>query len=481
MTLMAERLHVRSAVRGSTALRYLPVTALLLDVALILGTEVLAVLGRRWVFSDATQMSTDLRFAVPVILVIWVAVLQFFGAYRSDVFGAGADEFKRVANGSLYALGFVGIGSYLAHYSLARGFFALLLVIGIPALLLGRRIIRRAVQEARVRGSLLERVVIAGSPGHVDEIAHVLRREPWLGYQVVGALCSTAEEETPGGVPVMGGDDPDTILRAAEDADVIFLAGGTSFDFSDMRQLQWSLERHATHLVVAPSVSDISSERVRVRPVGGLPLMHIDGPRWGHTTQRAKRLFDITIALTLLMLTAPLLLALALMVKLHDGGSVLFRQTRVGREGTTFECLKFRTMVPDAESMLEGLQANAGYTGGLFKLHHDPRITKPGARLRKYSLDELPQLINVLRGDMSLVGPRPGLVREVAMYDGSAHRRLHVRPGMTGLWQVSGRSDLSWEEAVRLDLFYVDNWSMLQDLHILAKTGRAIVAASGAY
>ncbi len=171
----------------------------------------------------------------------------------------------------------------------------------------------------------------------------------------------------------------------------------------------------------------------------------------------------------------------ALRVKLYDGGPVLFRQERVGKDGMLFSCLKFRSMVLDAEARLAELHAEHGYESGLFKLRADPRITKPGAWLRKYSLDELPQLANVLRGDMSLVGPRPPLPVEVAAYERDTNRRLDVRPGLTGLWQVSGRSDLSWEETVRLDLFYVDNWSMLQDLNILVKTVGAVMRTDGAY
>ena len=178
---------------------------------------------------------------------------------------------------------------------------------------------------------------------------------------------------------------------------------------------------------------------------------------------------------------SPVLIAAAVLVKLHDGGPVLFRQTRTGRHGEQFSCLKFRSMVVDAEAHLARLHAESGHDGGLFKMKEDPRITKPGRWLRRFSIDELPQLFNVVRGEMSLVGPRPPLPLEVASYEADTTRRLRVRPGMTGLWQVSGRSDLSWEEAVRLDLYYVDNWSMVQDASILVRTVRAVFGRSGAY
>jgi lipopolysaccharide/colanic/teichoic acid biosynthesis glycosyltransferase len=198
-------------------------------------------------------------------------------------------------------------------------------------------------------------------------------------------------------------------------------------------------------------------------------------------SRRAKRLFDIIGSALLLFWVVPVFGVVAAWVKIHDGGTVFFRQTRIGKDGIAFNCLKFRTMVSDAEARLAELHAEQGFTGGLFKMKDDPRITRPGRFLRRYSLDELPQLVNVLRGHMSLVGPRPPLPSEVATYDRFTRRRLHVRPGMTGLWQVSGRADLTWPEAVRLDLYYVDNWSMLQDMSILAKTFGAVVGSRGAY
>lgn len=481
MTLLAERRALRWVTRQSRTLRFLPLTTLVSDVAVIIVTMIVAAIGHDLAPHTQHLSNGDLIIAGPIIVLLWILVMGGFGAYQAEVFGAGADEYKRVLHGSLYSVSIVGVACYLAHFTLARGFFILMFVIGVPALLIERRVIRHGVHLARMQGKLQERTVIAGSISNVDDIAAVLRREAWLGYRVVGALCPGSATETPSGIPIIGHDDLATIHRVSSNADVVFLAGGTDFNSRDMRQLQWSLEQDATRLIVAPNVNDISSERVRVRPVGGLPLMHIDGPRWSHATQKAKRVFDVIGSLTLLLLFSPLMLAIALRIKLHDGGTVLFAQTRVGRNARTFSCLKFRTMVPNAEDLLAALHAQAGYTGGLFKMEDDPRITGPGRILRKYSLDELPQLINVLRGEMSLVGPRPNLVHEVAQYEKHMTRRLRVRPGMTGLWQVSGRANLSWEEAIRLDLYYVDNWSMLQDINILIKTVRVITAGSGAY
>ena len=212
-----------------------------------------------------------------------------------------------------------------------------------------------------------------------------------------------------------------------------------------------------------------------------MPLVHIEKPKGARANRRTKRLFDMVGSLSLLVAFGPLLLVAAVRIKLHDGGPVTFSQTRTGRKGREFSVLKLRTMVPDAEQKLAALHRQIGHEDGLFKMADDPRVTKPGRWLRRYSLDELPQLLNVLRGEMSLVGPRPALPHEVSRYDADTQRRLRVRPGMSGLWQVSGRSDLSWGEAVRLDLYYVDNWSMLRDMSILLRTVGAVFGSRGAY
>jgi exopolysaccharide biosynthesis polyprenyl glycosylphosphotransferase len=469
----------------SRALRYLPATAFLLDTGIILCSALLGALGREGLtfFDTRADVSESLGIAGPLIILGWMACIFMAGGYASNVFDAGTDEYKRVMRASVLAAGLVGVGCFLAKFPLSRGFFLLTFAIGIPLLVLGRLLLRRAVHAARVRGSLLHRVVIAGSPAHVDEIAHVLRRETWLGYQVVGALTPAhyLDEETRSGIPVLGNSDDVISAVATVEADIVFFASGALGSATQMRRIVWDLEHQAVQVVVAPSVTDVSADRIRVRPVGGLPLMHIDPPRATDAARWGKRLFDVVGSLTLLVLLSPLLLVATLSIKLYDRGPVLFRQTRVSRHGAEFSCLKFRSMVPDAEEQLAKLHDQVGHDSGLFKMREDPRVTRLGRWLRRYSIDELPQLVNVLRGQMSLVGPRPPLPSEVAKYDGDTGRRMHVRPGMTGLWQVSGRSDLSWDETVRLDLYYVDNWSMLQDLNILAKTLGAVLRSRGAY
>jgi exopolysaccharide biosynthesis polyprenyl glycosylphosphotransferase len=486
MTLLAESRLSFVAGAPSRALRYLAPTAFVTDVVAVTLAGGAASLGRDHlgVFEPAPfQVADTLGLAGPLITGGWLVALWLSGTYTRDVFGAGTDEYKRVLNASVLAAGLVGIGAYLAKFPLSRGFFVLLFVIGVPGLVTGRFLLRRALYAARSRGALHQRVVIAGTPSHVDEVARVLRREAWLGYEVAGALVPerNGEDRTEAGVPVVG--TPDQLLQAVDvvQPDVIFVAGGALDSAGQLRRIAWELEDRDVQVVVAPSVTDVSAERVKVRPVGGLPLMHIAKPRAVQASRAGKRCFDVVGSALLILLCAPLLLVAAMRIKLHDGGPVLFTQLRSGRDGTAFRCLKLRTMVVDAEERLAELHAETGYEGGLFKMAVDPRVTRPGRWLRRYSIDELPQLFNVLRGEMSLVGPRPPLPTEVARYAKDTVRRLRIRPGMTGLWQVSGRSELAFDEAVRLDLYYVDNWSMLQDLTILARTLFAVVGTRGAY
>ncbi|WP_445258365.1 sugar transferase [Nocardioides aurantiacus] len=473
--------------RDSHGLRYVPIVAFGLDLVLVTFSVFVAILGRESVSlpgaGSQLDVSATLEVAGPLLMLGWVATLLLMGSYRPQVFGAGLDEYKRVINGSLVAAAAVAVGCYLTEFDLARGFFVLCFVVGVPVLVAGRFLLRRSLQRARRRGTLQHRVLIAGTEGHVDEIASVLNRETWLGYRVIGALTpsNTTRDATASGVPLVGHSRSLAEVAIEADVDVVFLAGGAFDSSADMRRLAWDLEHEDIQVVIAPSVTDVAAERVSIRPVGGMPLIHLEKPRSREAVRRMKRTFDVVGSLALILAFSPVFALAAWKVWRNDGGPVLFRQSRVGRDGNSFSCLKFRTMVTNAEELLAKLHAAAGYEGGLFKMEDDPRVTKPGQWLRRFSVDELPQLFNVLRGDMSLVGPRPPLAHEVAQYDDDVARRLRVRPGMTGLWQVSGRSDLSWSEAIRLDLYYVDNWSMVQDLTILFRTFSAVFSSRGAY
>lgn len=464
----------------------LQVLTVALDLVLILLAILLAASLRQELgfLQDATDVNDIVGQAAVPIVIGWLVVLLAFGSYSPERLSAGIEEYKNVANASLVAAGLVGITCYLAKFPLSRGFFLFTFVIGTALLLLGRLLLRRTLHRLRRRGYFRQRVLVVGDDQHVDEIGAVLRRELWLGYEVIGALrgpSARGHDATPGGTAYVGDAGAVAEIAQVEQAHTIIVAGGAFASAGELRRAQWSLENHRVQVIVAPSVTDIAADRVSVRPVAGLPLVYLERPQGQEAARLLKRTFDVVGAAALLVLASPVMAVAAILVKLHDGGPVLFRQARVGRDGDSFQLLKFRSMVVDAESRLADLMDGNESDGILFKIAKDPRVTKPGAWMRRTSVDELPQLINVLTGKMSLVGPRPALRTEVERYDTDATRRLRVRPGITGLWQVSGRSDLTWQETVRLDLYYVDNWSMMQDLAILLRTVRAVTRRDGAY
>ncbi len=461
----------------------LPLTIAALDLLLIVLATLIAIQFRVALpyFGTASDVVLNTAPAAVFVTIAWLAVLAMIGAYDHDIMGAGSEEFRNIVNGSLGTAALVGVSAFLLKFPLSRGFFLLLFVVGIPLLLIGRVTARRILQRLRQRGHLSQRVLLIGTPGHLGEINSVLQRERWLGYEVVGCLVPTdyaGLTETSSGIPVIG--HTDTVRDHVDETgvDIVFFTAGAAASSKELRRIAWDLEDHAhVQIIVAPNLTDVSAGRVRIRPVAGLPLMHLGRPRSQVAASGAKRAFDVLGSLALLSILGPVMLTLALWVRLSDGGPALYRQTRVGRDGEEFTCLKFRSMVVNADQIRPETESDHV----LYKMEDDPRITRPGRTIRRFSLDELPQLINVLRGEMSLVGPRPPLADEVAQYEDDMLRRLNVLPGMTGLWQVSGRSDLSWEDTVRLDLYYVDNWSMMQDLMILARTFSAVLAGRGAY
>ena len=486
MTVFADReLEERGDRTPPRAMARLQVAVPFLDLVALAAAVSLAAVGREALpfFATESAVVATVGWVAPLLAASWVAALWYLGGYRPRIFGAGIDEFGIVLRASLLTAGAFGIACYLAKYDLSRGFFVLAFLIGPSALLLVRYGVRHGVQAARRRGHFVQRALIAGDPDHVDELHAVLTRESWLGYRPIGALTPSgdAHPNTPSGTTVVGSVENAAWAAEQHDADVIFFAGGSFTSSREMRRTTWQLESYDVQVIVTPSVTDVSRERVHMRPVGGLPMIHVEGPRAALASRWAKRTFDVVLATVLIALLSPVLTFAALRIKVHDGGPVLFRQTRVGQGGDIFGCFKFRTMVINAEEQIARMQAEQGVTALLFKDKNDPRVTRPGRWLRRFSLDELPQLFNVVTGDMSLIGPRPQVPREVAEYDEIVRRRLRVRPGMTGLWQVSGRNDLSIGDAVRLDLYYVDNWSMLQDLAILFRTIGAVLSARGAY
>jgi exopolysaccharide biosynthesis polyprenyl glycosylphosphotransferase len=356
-------------------------------------------------------------------------------------------------------------------------------------LLVSRWLARRVVVWARKhKGRCTTRLLIVGSPQAVRDLTLGFSREPWSGYDIVGA-CIPGQYTRPtigipgiGAIPVLG--DESAVARAvvASGSHAVAVAATEQFHGTGLRDLSWELENLDVDLLVAPGVIDVAGPRLHMRPVAGLPLIHVEKPQYHGAKRFQKRAFDVTFSGLALVCGLPLLLLIAVAVKLSSRGPVFYRQERIGLDGEPFEMIKFRTMVVGADAMLEQVaHLNEADSGVLFKIRKDPRVTPLGRFLRKYSLDELPQFINVFVGQMSVVGPRPPLENEVASYDDHTMRRLLVKPGITGLWQVSGRSDLSWEDSVRLDMFYVENWSIMADVVIALKTARVVFTHAGSY
>ncbi len=264
-------------------------------------------------------------------------------------------------------------------------------------------------------------------------------------------------------------------------AEAIAIADPATLSARAVKELAWHLEDNGIEVMVVPAITDVVGPRITVRLAAGLPLLYLDEPHLSLGGRLVKGVFDRFVAIVALAVLAPILLLIGLVVRLSSSGPALFKQVRVGVGGRRFRMWKFRTMATDAEArLLEVLDLNQ-VDGLLFKCRDDPRVTRVGHVLRHWSLDELPQLWNVARGDMSIVGPRPPLPSEVERYDTRVRRRLRVKPGLTGLWQVSGRSSLSWEEGIQLDLHYIETWSLATDIAIIAKTAKAVALRQGAY
>ncbi|MGW2160588.1 sugar transferase [Nonomuraea sp. NPDC001699] len=425
-------------------------------------------------------------YVLPYLLVsvalpwVWVCAVALNRAYEPRMIGVGSEEFRRVVHAGVALTAATAIGSYVTKTDVARGYVVLALPLVTLLTLVARYLLRRSLNRRRAAGACMRRVVAVGHPASIAELVHLFRRERHHGMDVVAACLPYGEP--PGvltEVPVAGdfGDVPLVVDQVR--ADTVAVLACPEMDGDALRRLAWRLERTHTELVVAPALMDVAGPRTMIRPAAGLPLLHVEHPELTGARQLVKNVFDRVVAAALLVLLSPLLVALAVAVRGTSPGPALFRQVRVGKGGRPFTILKFRTMRRGSEQQKITLVSD--HDGVLFKIRNDPRVTPLGTLMRRHSLDELPQLINVLLGHMSLVGPRPPLPEEVARYGDDVRRRLLVRPGLTGLWQVSGRSDLSWEESVRLDLRYVENWSLTLDLQILWKTWSAVARGQGAY
>ncbi|MGI8677415.1 MAG: sugar transferase [Jatrophihabitans sp.] len=417
------------------------------------------------------------------IVVGWVIALQNAGGYDIRHLATGPTEAKVVLRASVVTVSVLAIYCYSTKTEVARGFVIVVIPVGIVLLFLGRAITRRYVNRRRRNGQWVHRILAVGTTESVGHLLEVTERATGAGLHVVGVCV----EDSPhgaligNGVRVVGGVCEAAVTAQLVDADVVAVTG-SGLGPRGVRELGWQLEGTGRGLVIAPALTEIAGPRVHVSPVEGLPLVWLEQPQLGRVPRLVKRTTDIVGGLMLSAFALPFLLLVAIAIKLDSRGPVFYRQRRLGVHGNEFMVLKLRTMYVDSEDCRDDLlELNEQDGGGvLFKLRRDPRVTRVGRFLRQFSIDELPQLAHVVTGTMSLVGPRP-LAAVDSTYTGDARRRLLVRPGLTGLWQVSGRSDLSWDDAVRLDLYYVENWSLGVDLGILARTIFAVLRRNGAY
>ena len=455
----------------------------LLAIVIAVAVAFVARFGR----SSVNDLSGAAYFWCAVALAAaWVGSMFASQTYRAECLAVGSDEFRRVGRATFAVFGLFAIVSMIFKLEISRAFLAVALPLGLALLLLGRVIGRVSLNRARGRGENLDRVLVVGAPQEVRYVASRIQANPAAGYSIAGVATgdvNAAEFELADGDIIPQTGRIDNVVQAATQMDVagVIVAGHARVNRELLRDLSWQLEGSGMTLALTSRMTDVAGPRIHWRPIEGLPLMSVEVPRYSGAKFYLKRVFDFCASLGGLIVLSPFLLALAIAIKMDSPGPVFFRQTRVGVNGKQFKMTKFRSMVVDAEQRLADLKAQSEGNGVLFKMKDDPRITRVGRFIRKYSLDEMPQLFDVLAGSMSLVGPRPPLPSEVEEYEDHVHRRLNVKPGITGPWQVGGRSNLSWEDSVRKDLYYVENWSLAGDIVILLKTVRAVLMRDGAY
>ena len=446
------------------------------DLAIIVAVILLGLL----LSSRASTWAVDpvlAIYSIPLIIgLLWFGFLALRGAYDQRILGIGTEEVKRVTSATIFTFAFVAGVSYLLRADISRAYAFISLPLGLILIAATRFVWRSWLYRARAKGRFLHRTVVIGSGPAAADLADRLTEDSYAGYQVVAQYpLADASAATLGAWL-----DELAVLLDESKADAIAVAPSDALGTDVVRQLAWKLEGRFIDLLIAPAMADLAGPRVSVRPAAGLPLLHLDEAMLSRPQAFSKRALDLTGSIALVVVLSPVMLACAIAVWLTSKGPAVFRQTRVGRAGKPFTMLKLRTMVRDADSQKADLRQTEAIDTPMFKLADDPRITPAGKFLRRWSLDELPQLFNVIGGTMSLVGPRPHPLDDVNRYEAEAYRRLALKPGLTGLWQVEGRSNLSWAEALQLDLYYVETWSLSGDLVLLARTVRAVIQGRGA-
>lgn len=456
------------------------------DVVVVLAAALVAALARGAAVAESVTPTVlgDQVLSAVVLVTTWLGSLWATRAYDVRLFASGPAEYQRVFDASWRLVAPLALLALLVSRPGVSTFLLVAVPTGVVSLLVGRWLCRVWLHRQRRVGGCVTLVLAIGLRDQVERLVHELNDRA-SGYRVVGVCVPTSDDIRPGeeilGVPVLGDLRTAGTMATQVGADCVAVSGSDAITADVVRRLGWELEPAGVDLMLTAELADVAGPRITVTPEQGVSLLHVDAPRFTGPRYVLKSVVDWTGAALITALLLPVMAVIALAVRLTSAGPVLYTQDRVGRDGRTFRMLKFRSMRvgADREHALLGEQNDGA--GVLFKLRDDPRVTRVGKLLRRYSMDEMPQLFNVLAGRMSLVGPRPSLPAEVSQYEARVRRRLRVKPGLTGLWQVGGRSDLTWEEGVRLDVYYAENWTVFGDLLILARTAKAVVTGRGAY
>ena len=419
----------------------------------------------------------------------WLVTLFFLKAWSPRFVSVGLGEYVTVAKSASILLLGLAFASLAFKFDVSRIFVFDTALFGALALVANRWLILRWVHSQRRRGRYLRNSVIVGNADEVKKFVERLPKERGSGYRPTSVLLLQSKsksklvkklEDQKISVFFYDGTDLSSVLSGA---DAVIAIGTDLLDAEKIQEISRVLEGSKTEFFVAPALLEMAGNRVTTHPIDGFNFLYIETPKFDGYKYFVKSAFDIVFATVALILLSPIFIVTALAVWLGDRGPVFFMQERVGKDGKTFKMIKFRSMITEADSMHSAMRAKAvnPVNSKMFKDPNDPRLTRVGRFIRKWSIDELPQIFNVFNGTMSIVGPRPPLASEVAEYEAHVRRRLLVKPGITGLWQVSGRSLLSWDETVSLDLFYVENWSIIGDIFIILKTFSAVFSQRGAF
>jgi len=468
-----------SARHGVGVPRSVRIGILITDALVLVAATLLGFVTRFSIADLNVALIGPIQIVGTVAPLLWIIVLILVGSYEQRVVGLGLTEYGRVAQSALWMVAIVSIISFLGKFDTSRAYVLLIIPIGLAGLLLDRWLWRRWILARRNRGQELQTTIVIGNPHDQQHVSEALTERPWAGYSVV----ATMDGITPATTDSQREAWFDQLMTTVHEQDIscIALTGSCGLQGADIREISWRIEGRGIDLLLSSTLGAVTGPRLSLRVATGLPFVHLDEVGLGLSQRSLKRVLDIAGSSVALIVLSPVIAIIAAAILLTSGRPIFFGQPRAGARGALFRMWKFRTMNPDADAQKEELRQASALDEPMVKIPNDPRITPIGRFLRRWSLDELPQFANVLRGNMSLVGPRPHPIDDVQRYRATDSRRLLAKPGMTGLWQVAGRSDLSWEDAVELDLLYIENWSLLGDLAIIARTVQAVFTRSGAY